>query len=79
MHPYWNWSHHGLWSMGWWGFGLEFLAWVLLGILMICLYRRYLKNQANLVPPTALDILNTRYARGEVTQEEYNLMKEKLK
>jgi uncharacterized membrane protein len=79
MHPYWNMGHHGLLAVGILGFGLKLAVLVLMGIVLICLYRRHLKHQAVQAPPTAMDILNKRYAQGEINQEDYTIMKEKLK
>lgn len=79
MHHYGYWGHPGLHALGWWWLGLHALAWVLVGALLICLYRRYRKNQASQAPPTAMDILKKRYAQGEITQEEFNTRKENLK
>jgi uncharacterized membrane protein len=79
MHHYWSVSHHGLLTVGLLGFGLKLAFLILLGIVLICLYRRHLRNQAVQAPPTALDILMKRYAKGEINQEDYTIMKEKLK
>jgi uncharacterized membrane protein len=79
MHPYWNMSHHGLLAVGLLGFGLKLAVLVLLGILLICLYRRHLKHQAKQAPPTALDIAKMRLAKGEISPDDYNIMKENLK
>jgi putative membrane protein len=78
--------HHGYWMFRgigpkMWGFmGLHILAWVFVAVVLFWLYRRYRKNSAK-VPeiPTALDILKKRYAQGEITKEEFELMKEQLK
>lgn len=78
--------HYGyLTSRGWeamnWGWmGLHMLAWVVLIILLIYLYKRHLKHSSTAAGvPSALDILKKRYAQGEITQDEFNKMKEHVK
>ena len=36
------------------------------------------KNQGQLTTPTSLEILNTRYAKGEITTEQFDQMKKDL-
>lgn len=65
----------GPWDGGWWGFGmglgmLLFLALIVVGIVLLV--------RSTVTPPeprregkTALDILDERFARGEIDRQEY--------
>jgi putative membrane protein len=72
MGPYWG---HGWNGMGWGGALLMLLFWVLLVAGVIVLLRRLRARDLgpdNEVPQkTALDILEERYARGEIDREEF--------
>ena len=64
---------------GWW-FGLEFLAFIILVVFAIIVYRNFLKRSAHISgPPSALDIAKVRLAKGEITPEEFASMKDHLK
>jgi putative membrane protein len=56
-----NWHHDGIW---WFPFGLLWI--VVLGALVWFVVRRVGPRQ-----PSATDILSERYARGELSSEEY--------
>lgn len=72
----------------WIGMGIKFIAfllfWILLIVLMVVFIRWLLKPHHHhfsscCQPNTgALDILNNRYAKGEITSEQYDEMKAKL-
>lgn len=64
-----------------WGFmGLHILIWVIVAVMLIWLYKRHCKNSARVTDmPTALDILKKRYAKGEITKEEFEQIKEHIK
>lgn len=82
MNPYWHWGNNGMWSMNRWGFCLEVLAWLLIAALFVWLYIRFGRHiQASNGSHTAaaLDILKNRYAKGEISQEEFLNMKDHLK
>ena len=80
MHHYGYWAIRGMGPMGWGFIGLHAVAWVLVAIALVWLYKRYHKHAAQVTSvPTALDILKKRYARGEITQEEFNSMKDHVK
>ncbi len=82
---------NGLWSGGWWGGGwmmiITWVFWLLLigaGIwLLVTVIRRNSQPQTHPPTPsaslpagdTALEILKQRYARGEITKEEYDDMR----
>ncbi|BCV20736.1 SHOCT domain-containing protein [Moorella sp. Hama-1] len=69
----------------WWGMGLGMLLWwaLLLGIFVLAIYglvsllNRH-GSQQPLKRPDPLEIVKERYARGEITTEEYQHMREEL-
>lgn len=75
------WGNHGWW----WGWGMGFgwifvlLFWVLI-ILGIVYLIRTMGGSAKKVNQgeTALDILKKRYAKGEITKEEFDRIKDDL-
>jgi len=80
MHHYGNWAFREWGSMYWGWMGLHVLAWVVIGVVLFWLYKRYHKHSSTIAGmSTSLDILKNRYARGEITQEEFNNMKEHIK
>lgn len=80
MYPYWNGRYDQMMPGNGWGFGLEILFFLLVAILLVIMYRSYLKHSARIDgPPTALDIAKTRLAKGEITPEEFAAMKDHLK
>jgi len=80
---------NGLWSGGWWGGGwmmiLFLIFWLLLigvGVwLIISVIRRNRQSPSITSAPslaageTALDILKARYARGEISREDFENMR----
>lgn len=77
----WGWMHGGYGLPFWWvGIGIRgiFIAAVIVGIVYVV---RYFGRQGSWRPhgdETALEILQKRYARGEITKEEYEEMKRNL-
>ncbi|KYH32753.1 SHOCT domain-containing protein [Neomoorella mulderi] len=75
------WGYYGNWGMGLW----MLVWWVLLtGILVLAVYglvslfnRR--TGQQPVLRPDPLGILKERYARGEITTDEYHRMREELR
>ncbi len=71
------------WNGGWgWGgmFGMS-LFWILVVVAIVALVRAIWSGGAVAEPPqqkTALDILNERYARGEIEREEFEQKKRDL-
>ena len=68
---------HGPWNGGWWDFGMP-LVWLLCLALIVAgvvlVVRSFSSGRGTERPPeasTALSILDERFARGEVDQEEY--------
>lgn len=76
MVPYWHWGNNGMWWMNGWGFCLEFFLIIGLFIWLYSRYQRQAKESGS--SNTALDILKTRYAKGEISQEEFRNMKEDI-
>ncbi|WP_406677677.1 SHOCT domain-containing protein [Moorella sp. ACPs] len=75
------WGYYGNWGMGLW----MLVWWVLvIGILVLAVYglvslfnRR--TGQQPALRPDPLAILKERYARGEITTDEYHRMREELR
>jgi putative membrane protein len=70
-------------GFGWWGIPGMILLWIGLVFLAVWLVRvifaspRSPDSHANR-PPTAREILDQRYARGEISREQYELMKKDI-
>ncbi len=84
--PYGYGGYGGMHGGGWLGFGLHSLVWILVIVAVIALIVWVIR--ANSGPgtaastgkprPTALEILDERYARGEIDREEYMARKADL-
>ena len=59
------------------GFGMVFF-WLLLVILVVLLFRGIFGGNGNRVDKSARDILDERFARGEIQKEEYEERKRTL-
>ncbi|MDA8222086.1 SHOCT domain-containing protein [Desulfosporosinus sp.] len=71
----------GFWGMGMLGFGIQLVFLIALIGLIIYLFRRMSSHapQRGLIGrDRALDVLNERYARGEIDLEEYQIRKKEL-
>ncbi len=76
------WNSGDWWHWGWglhWGFGIFF--WGLLALAVFALFRTFRAHR--LAPGTApgqsaLEILKLRYARGELSREDYRAMCEEI-
>lgn len=72
--------HHWIWGEGMW-FGWIFWL-IIIGIIVWFLINRSgqfrNQNQANPNPESPLDILKKRYAKGEITKEQFEQMKKDL-
>lgn len=71
------------WAGGWPGMLMSILFWVLICLAIVHLIRRLFYNTKIERPPVdaesrPLDILRSRYARGEITVEEFQQMKKDL-
>ena len=69
---------HGDYGLGM-GFGFGWLLWIVIIIGIVYAATRILRAPGKSGNgETALDILNKRYARGEITREEFEKMKEDI-
>jgi putative membrane protein len=76
-------EYFGPWMMGsgWWIFGWVFmiLFWAAVALLVIWLYKQIRGPEVKpATMETPLEILKKRYARGEITAEEFREMKREL-
>ena len=82
--PYeWGWGMHPMWGMwGVWGIGMMLMMLVFWGVVIvgIVLGIRWLMTQGREPhrTDTALDILRQRYARGDISKEEFEAKKKDL-
>ena len=77
--PYDYWGMHYMW--GPWGIGMMLMMLVFWGLIIVVLVLgiRWLVTQGREPrPDSALDILRQRYARGEITKEQFEAMKQEL-
>lgn len=78
-----GWMHGG---GSWLGFGLHSLIWILVIVAIVTVIIWAVRNSSRSAPhtrhektrPTALEILDERYARGEIDREEYQARKADL-
>jgi putative membrane protein len=82
--PYeWGWGMHPMWGMwGAWGIGMMLMMFVFWGVVIvgIVLAIRWVMAQGreSRVTDPALDILRQRYARGDISKEEFEAKKKDL-
>ena len=79
----WGWGMHPLWGLwGVWGIGMMVMMLVFWGVVIagLVLAIRWMVSHGTPSPPTdaALDILRQRYARGDITKEEFEAKKQGL-
>jgi putative membrane protein len=64
-----------MWRMNWAGW----IFWILLIVILIVVFRRLAPSRgSDPSQPTALEILDRRYASGEISTEEYEERKSRL-
>lgn len=75
----WGWHHMMDW---WWGFPMGFMMLIPVVIVILLLWpllKGTGRQEAQIYhDDTPLDILKKRYARGDITREEFNSMKKEL-
>jgi putative membrane protein len=82
--PYeWGWGMHPMWGVwGAWGIGMTLMMLVFWGVVIvgIVVAIRWFVNQSRDTRPadTALDILRQRYARGDISKEEFEAKRRDL-
>lgn len=74
--------HHDAWMGGWFGWfwmllSLAFLVLLAVGLVALIRYL-WMKGGPSPGGKSALDMLKERYARGEMTREEYQRMRQEL-
>ncbi len=62
----------------WFGGGFMWVFWIVLIVLILWGARAYTGRNDSTQQQSALDILKARYARGEITQKEYETTKRDL-
>lgn len=78
MGRYWWYIHDAGWP--WWGMGLQMLLWILLAMVFVWfLVRLFKKPDVPTKSDDPLSVLKMRLAKGEITKEEFQEMKELLK
>lgn len=74
-------GHHSGWGINDYGFG-GLLMWILLAILVVIVvylaFRQQGTGRSDTPSETPLEILKRRYAKGEISEEEYERMRDKL-
>lgn len=65
----------GPWFFGW---IIPLLFWGLLAFLLISIIGRLMNGARNKIPDNSLEILRSRFAKGEITEQQYRSMKEEL-
>jgi putative membrane protein len=78
--PYeWEWGRHPMWWMwGAWGFGMMLIMLLFWGAVIVALVlgiRWLLRQGREQRSDSALEILRQRYARGEITKDDFERMK----
>jgi putative membrane protein len=70
------------WLCGSGGFGMSgpfmLFFWVVVIVGLVYLFKTRAKNRNRFREKTPLDILNERYAKGEISEDDYQRIKEKL-
>ncbi len=71
-----------MWYGNGWMLGMHYLWWVfwilVIAVLVVMLTRRRPRENSNPSPPTPLEILERRYAAGEISTQEFEERKARL-
>ncbi len=74
---YWHYGWPGM--MGWWGFGGPIIGIIFMALIVFLFIRLFSAGGIyHSRQDSALDILKKRYAKGEITKEEYDRMKKDI-
>ena len=79
-----NWGGYGMAYGNPWGslfsfiFMVLFLAALVVGVIYMLRHMAHQPGHGEATQTSALDLLNQRYAKGEITQEEYKMIKKDL-
>ncbi|MFO7964054.1 MAG: SHOCT domain-containing protein [Desulfobacterales bacterium] len=82
-----DWHHHwmmGDWGIGWLGMVLMIVFWVLVVVGIVLLIKYMVQSGSNRSNagvdsrPKAMEILKERYARGEITRDEFESIKKDI-
>jgi len=65
-------------GIGWMGMALHALVWIAVIVAGVYLFRRWSHHGCCTKKNNALDVLNDRFARGEISSEEYQQRKRDL-
>lgn len=81
--PYeWEWGRHPMWWMwGAWGLGMMLIMLLFWGVIIVAIVfgiRWLLRQGREQQSDSALEILRQRYARGEITKDDFERMKKDL-
>jgi len=74
----WGWGHGAAFPFLWLGFGFRFVVLAAIVVGIVYLVRGIGRRGWSGRGESALDILEKRYARGEITKEEFEEMKRNL-
>ena len=72
------------WGMGWFGMIFMIIFWGLIIVGLVSLIRWLIQNTSSKghsgvsAGPKAIDILKERYAKGEISQDEFETMKKEI-
>ena len=74
------WGHWGGWGWGWMGFGfiLMIIFWAAVITLIVWGVRHYSHAHQSSNNDSAMDIARQRYAKGEITKEQFEQLKKDL-
>ncbi len=67
----------GLYSWGWFGWLLMIIFWIAIIWLIVWIIQQFTKGKES--KESALDILERRYAKGEINKKQYSEMKKELR
>jgi putative membrane protein len=77
-----SWGPHMMFGGGWWGWIMMILFWALIIAGVVALAKWLFSSSRQSAPGrsggSALDILKERYARGEITKDEFEQMKKDI-